>query len=122
MATGRDEWASSKQVLKRESKHWFQLVRDSWRDSSQEDSSLSTENIVDVQNAASRMKFQYDALPEEGFIRLLTILPGDDKEVIRLQLSTVAIHESIGRYESLSYVWSVSHPCPYPQRLAPRLE
>lgn len=122
MASGRDEWASAKQILKRESKHIVKVFRDSLRDSSQEDSSLSTENIVDVQNAASKMKFQYDALPEEGFIRLLTILPGDDKEVIRLQLSTVAIHDSIGRYESLSYVWSVSHPYPYPQRFTSRFD
>lgn len=122
MASGRDEWASSKQLLKRESKHFYKLVRDSWRDAFREDSSLSTENIVDVQDAASKVKFQYDALPEEGFIRLLTILPGDDKEVIRLQLSTVAIHDSIGGYESLSYVWSVSHPNPYPQRLTSRFD
>lgn len=131
MASGRDEWVASKLVMKREGKHLFKVVRDSFRDSFREDSPSSTENVTDAQGAASnaepihsqqvvsssKANFQYDALPGEGFIRLLTILPGDDEEVIRLQLSTVGLNDSIGGYESLSYVWFVSHPCPHAQCL-----
>ncbi|KAH8788330.1 heterokaryon incompatibility protein-domain-containing protein [Diaporthe sp. PMI_573] len=123
MASGRDEWASSTQSLKRESKYLFKAVRDSVRDSIRDSfrefSSSSTENTANSQDAAPNVEpthsqqvvssspaiFQYDALPGKGFIRLLTILPGDDEEVIPLRLSAVMLHDSVGGYESLSYVW-----------------
>lgn len=140
MASGRDEWASSQLGLKRESKYLFKVVRDSVRgsirDSFREFSSSSTENIANFQDAASNVEptgsqqvisssianFQYDALPGKGFIRLLTILPGDDEEVIRFQLSAVMLHDSVAGYESLSYVWFVSHHEPYPQSLTSQLD
>lgn len=87
MASGRDEWASWKVYLKREGKKGFKLARDSWRESS----STSIEKITsgsNTQDAASTVEpnqgqgfishanadFQYDPLPGEGSIRLLTIL------------------------------------------------
>ena len=131
MASGRDEWASSSQSLKRESKYLFKAVRDSVRDSIRDSfrefSSSSTENTANAQDAAPNVEpthsqqvvssspasFQYDALPGKGFIRLLTILPGDDEEVIPLRLSAVMLHDSVGGYESLSYVWFVFHHAPH---------
>ncbi|KAL1857044.1 hypothetical protein Daus18300_010492 [Diaporthe australafricana] len=118
MSSGRDEWASLKTVLKREGKKGFKLARDSWRESR----SSSSENFTassDIQGDASTTKstqkrdvelnptsdFQYDPLPGQGFIRLLTILPGEDEELIQLQLSAVKLDDSHDSYESLSYVW-----------------
>ena len=82
---------------------------------------LKITSTSNTQNAASTIRsnqgqvlishanldFEYDPLPGEGFIRLLTILPGDAEEAIQLHLSNVELEGSVGRYESLSYVWFV---------------
>ncbi|KAG6362843.1 hypothetical protein INS49_007937 [Diaporthe citri] len=117
MASGRDEWVSMKAYMKREGKKKFKIARDSWLESS----STSIEKITsskNTENAASTVEptqgqgfishanahFQYDSLPGEGFIRLLAILPDSGDEAIQLQLSTVVMDDSLGSYESLSYV------------------
>lgn len=119
MASGSDEWAAWKTHLKREGKKTAKLVRDSWV--KKLSSSANIPSSGDTQDAASitesaqgqgsvshaNAAFQYDPLPGEGFIRLLTILPGDDEEAIQLQLSAVVLDDSYGNYESLSYVWFV---------------
>lgn len=127
MASGRDEWVSLKTYLKREGKKGFKLAQDSWRESS----STAIRKIIsssDIQDTTSTVEptqgqeftshanahFQYDPLPGDGFIRLLTILPGAGDEAIQLQLSTVVLDDSLGSYESLSYVWFV---CPPPLRV-----
>lgn len=123
MASGRDEWASWKAQMKRDGKKTFKLVRGAWREKSS--SAIKTiTSSSDTQDATSEVEatqrheishsdadFQYDPLPGEGFVRLLTIMPGDDEEMIQLQLSAVVLDDAFGSYESLSYVWFV---CPSP--------
>ncbi|KAK2611427.1 hypothetical protein N8I77_004766 [Diaporthe amygdali] len=120
MASGRDEWASWKKVLKREGKKGYTLARDSLREGWREGWSSSSEKVTsnsDTQDAASNggsaydqevipkpeADFKYEPLPGEGFIRLLKIVPGNKEEMIRLELSTVMLGNSCGTYESLSY-------------------
>lgn len=119
MASGHDEWAAWSAHLKREGKKNAKLVQDSWR--AKLSSAIKIPSSSDTQDAASiaestlgqgsvshaNAAFQYDPLPGEGLIRLLTILPGDDEEAIQLQLSTGVLDDSFGSYESLSYVWFV---------------
>lgn len=124
MASGRDEWASWKAQMKRDGKKTFKLVRGAWREKSSsaiktiasgsdtQDATSEVEATQRHENSHSYADFQYDPLPGEGFVRLLTIMPGDDEEVIQLQLSTVVLEDSFGSYESLSYVWFVSPSAP----------
>lgn len=124
MASGRDEWASWKKVLKREGKKGYTLARDSLREGWREGWSSSSEKVTsnsNTQDAASNggsahdqevipkpeAGFEYEPLPGEGFIRLLKIVPGNKEEMIRLELSTIMLDNSYGTYESLSYVWFV---------------
>lgn len=124
MASSRDEWASVKVQLKREAKRGFKWARDSWRESSStsnekvtssSDTQDATPTVVSNQGQVlANTDFQYDPLPGDGFIRLLTILPGDGQEAIQLQVSNVELDGSSGSYESLSYVWFVCPRAPFP--------
>ena len=54
--------------------------------------------------AAQPPKYQYDALPDGPFIRMLTLRAGALDHPLEGELETVNI-DSSGNYEALSYVW-----------------
>lgn len=123
MASGRDEWTSWKAQMKRDGKKTFNLVKGAWREKSSsaiktitssgdtQDATSEVEATQRHESSHSNADFEYDPLPGEGFVRLFTIMPGDDEEVIQIQLSAVVLDDAFGSYESLSYVWFV---CPSP--------
>ncbi|KAI2472986.1 heterokaryon incompatibility protein-domain-containing protein [Annulohypoxylon bovei var. microspora] len=50
-------------------------------------------------------RYEYDALPDGRYFRLLELHPGSGDEPLSGTLHTVPVESSHGRYDGLSYVW-----------------
>ncbi|KAK8100471.1 uracil phosphoribosyltransferase-domain-containing protein [Apiospora kogelbergensis] len=49
--------------------------------------------------------YQYDAIPDKGYIRLLEIVPAPEEDWIETRLTSVSLEDSVRTYDALSYVW-----------------
>ncbi|KAK8058112.1 HET-domain-containing protein [Apiospora phragmitis] len=117
MATGREDWDQAKASMKRDIKKFATRKWSNFRTPPSSDPStpaLEIEKTVSEQDRKAQgllestqqlPPFQYQAIPDKGYIRLLEIVPAPDKERIEVRLSSVSLDESAQTYDALSYVW-----------------
>ncbi|GKT45410.1 heterokaryon incompatibility protein 6, OR allele [Colletotrichum spaethianum] len=108
MATGKENWDRSVAMLKTDFKKY---ATKQWRDIRAPLSRHAQEEAPKEQEQTHLAlgqqfgPFQYSAIPNKGYIRLLELMPGQENEPIQIQLSTVGLDDSIQTYDALSYVW-----------------
>ncbi|KAK7967982.1 uncharacterized protein PG986_002259 [Apiospora aurea] len=116
MASGREDWETAKLGLKRDLKKFVNRKWSNLRTPPSSDPSTpaqEAENQLEqdrkdqelLEWAQQLPAFQYRAIPDKGYIRLLEIVPAPDREWIQVRVSNVSLEESAQTYDALSYVW-----------------
>ncbi|KAK8065107.1 hypothetical protein PG997_011854 [Apiospora hydei] len=116
MASGREDWETAKLGLKRDLKKFVNRKWSNFRTPPSSDPSTPAQE-AEKQLEQDRKDqellewtqqlpaFQYRAIPDKGYIRLLEIVPAPDKEWIQVRVSNVSLEDSAQTYDALSYVW-----------------
>ncbi|GJC89890.1 heterokaryon incompatibility protein 6, OR allele [Colletotrichum liriopes] len=108
MASGKENWDKSVASLKKDFKNY---AKKQWRDMqvplswhAQEEAPREQEQTP-LALSQHLSPFQYSAIPNKCYIRLLELMPGQKNEPIQIRLSTVGLEDSTQTYDALSYVW-----------------
>lgn len=64
----------------------------------------------DEEPLSALLPYDYDPLPESGFIRLLTLYPREPDGPVRCSLRVVQLSQEVNSYTALSYVWGAPAP------------
>ncbi|KAK1995632.1 HET-domain-containing protein [Colletotrichum falcatum] len=108
MASGHENWETTKASMKRDFKRY---VTKQWRDiraplsmqGGKEGAKLPEQTSFAIKQQLE--PFQYQAIPNNGYIRLLELLSGQGNEPIQVQLNTAGLGDTMQTYDALSYVW-----------------
>ncbi|KAK8113396.1 HET-domain-containing protein [Apiospora sp. TS-2023a] len=117
MASGREDWEQATLGVKRDLKKYMTRKWSNFRTPPSSDPSspaLELERTMTLERQEQDLlewtqkllpDYQYQAIPNKGYIRLLEIVPAPDQHGIQVQLSSVSLDESTQTYDALSYVW-----------------
>ncbi|KAK8856039.1 Heterokaryon incompatibility [Apiospora arundinis] len=114
MASGKEDWEHAKIGLKRGFNKFMTrklsgfkspLSSDPPTPIVEDEKRLEQDEQTLVEFTQSLSPFQYDTIPDKGYIRLLELLPAPEGQGIEVKLKSVSLEDSVGSYDALSYVW-----------------
>ncbi|KAK7963548.1 hypothetical protein PG988_010522 [Apiospora saccharicola] len=117
MASGKEDWEQATLSVKRDLKKYMTRKWSNFRTPPSSDPSspaLELERTMTLERQEQDLvewtqkllpEYQYQAIPNKGYIRLLEVVPAPDQHGIQVQLSSVSLDESAQTYDALSYVW-----------------